>query len=149
MALRQYDPLKVTGAFAGVRGSIDIIDGAVYGDFLNVTRDAPMWDRETDGFGNTIRVKHNNIGGRVSLQLSASSPTNQQLSEIALSDAIAETNVGYLTLRDLNGTTTIICTGVWIADFPQLAFGVSRGSRLWVFECAAIQVVLAGGHEEA
>lgn len=148
-SLRQYDPLKVTGAFQGLWGSVDILDGAVYGDFLNVTRDEQLWGRETDGFGNSIRVRRNNISGRITLQLSASSPTNFGLYEIAMSDAVAETNIGYMTLRDLNGDITIVAAGVWIADFPQITFGVNRGARTWVFECAAIQIVQLSGHDKA
>jgi hypothetical protein len=147
--LREYNPIQVVGSFAGVWGSVDILEGAVVGDFLNITRDRSLWERETDGFGNSVRVRHNNIGGRVVVQLSASSPTNDTLSKIVLSDVVAETNVGYLWLQDLNSDSRIIGTGAFIADFPQLTFGTNRGGRSWTFECAAIQILGVLGHYKA
>jgi hypothetical protein len=146
--LRQYDPLKVVGSFYCPLGAIDIVEGAIFGDFLMVTKDLPMFERDTDGFGNSIRVKNNNIGGTINLQLSASSPTNEELSKVALSDYLSETTgLGYMNLEEVGGNSQIIATGVYLRDFPQVTFGVNRGVRSWTFECAAIQHVLIRGFE--
>ena len=149
--LRQYSPLKVVGSWVIPipPGVIDILDGAVNtGDFVAIETDADAWTRETDLAGNATRVRNNNQGGRIRVTLSASSPTNTRLTAAAAADAISESVVGALVLRDLNGNTVVECDGAFLVDTPDFSFGVDRGSRTWVWECAAIRTVL-GGHDVA
>lgn len=146
--MRQYDPVQVQGSFAGPAfGGVDILDGAVAGDFIAASRDNPTWAREFDRFGNCTRVKNNNMGATIPVTLSASSPTNQTLSLLQNRDQIGEAIVGTLLLRDLNGTTVITCTGAFLNGPPAtITYGQERGSRVWTFECERIDIVL-GGHD--
>ena len=147
--LRQYDPLQVVGSFSHIGGSVDIVDGAVDGgEFLAVAGDNPTWTREHDRGGNATRVKNNNTGGTISVTISASSPTNASLSALVVADGVVENVVGALVLKDLNGNTVVEADGAFVADIPDPTFGSDRGSRVWVFECAAIRTVL-GGHDLA
>ncbi len=143
--MRQYDPLQVSGSFAGPAfGAIDIVDGGIAGDFIASALDNPLWTREFDRHGNATRVKNNNRGGTVTVMISASSPTNAGLSGLQIRDRLGEAIVGTLLIRDNNGGSVIICNGAFINSTPAPTFGVTRGERAWVFECETIDIVLAG-----
>ena len=147
--LRQYDPIQVVGSWVTVRGSTDILNGTIDpGDFLTITKDNPRWAREHDRAGNTTRVKNNNRGGSVTVNLSASSPTNTELSALAVADDVTENIVGALVIRDLNGNTLIEADGAFLEDAPAPSFGSERGARAWTWQCAAIRTFL-GGHDVA
>lgn len=147
--LRQYDPIKVVGSWVGPFGSIDILDGVInQGDFATVTKDNPVWSRESDRGGNSTRVKNNNAGGGVTITFSASSPTNAKLTAIVAADGVTENMVGVLTLKDLNGTTVVDLEAAFLIDTPDPSFGSDRGTRAWTWEAAAVRKVI-GGHDLA
>lgn len=147
--LRQYDPIRVIGSFSTAAGSVDILDGTIDpGDFVTVASDNPRWARERDRGGNATRVKMNNRGGLVTVNLSASSPTNTKLSTLVQIDGVSENVVGVLLLRDLNGNSVVTATGAFISDIPDPSFGSDRGTRAWVWECAEIEKFV-GGHDIA
>lgn len=148
--LRQYNPTKVVGSWATPTnlGVIDILDGAIDGEFLGETSDNPRWTREHDRHGNATRVRNNNRGGSFAVTISASSPTNTRLSLAVEEDDISESVVGPLVLKDLNGNTVIEADGAFIADMATVSFGAERGSRVWIFECAAKRTFV-GGHNKA
>ena len=148
--LRQYDSLKVVGAWTTPTplGTIDILDGVISGDFVAIETDNDAWSREYDEAGNATRVRRHNEGGRVRVTLSASSPTNAKLSKAAILDGQTESVVGALVIRDLNGNTVVECDGAFLADIPDFSLGSDRGSRTWVWECAAIRQFI-GGHDLA
>lgn len=148
MSLAGYNPLKVVGAFGtGVAevGSIDIMDGLVDGNFLNVVRDNANWVREYDLQGNATRVRMNNTGGTFTLNVSASSKLNDKLSAAVAVDELSENVVGTLTLNDLNGTSKIILNGAYLEGVPtSIAMGNTRGEHAWVFHFASAKVFLGG-----
>lgn len=144
--LRTYDPLKVVGSWSttSTLGTIDILDGAIDGDFASITRDNARWTREHDRAGNSTRVRNNNRGGTISVTIDASSPTNARLSRAVQEDDLGESVVGTLLLRDLNGDTIIEADGAFVEDIPDLSFGNSSGTRVWVFQCANIRKFVGG-----
>lgn len=149
--LRQYDPLAVVGSWTTLTplGSIDILDGGVDdGDFLTETSDNPRWTREHDRQGNATRVRNHNRGGSFTITLSASSPTNTLFSRAVQADDVSEDVVGALVLKDLNGNTVIEADGAYIVDMAVVSYGASRGSRVWVFDCAEKRSFI-GGHDKA
>lgn len=149
--LRQYVPTKVVGSWVTPTplGTIDILDGVINGgEFLAIETDANTWARENDLNGNATRVKNSNQGWRVRVTLSASSPTNTLLTKAAQLDDLTESVVGALVLKDLNGNTIVECDGAFLVDIPDFGFGSDRGSRVWVWECAAVRPFL-GGHDVA
>jgi hypothetical protein len=146
--LRQYEPIQVVASWATVFGSIDVVDGAVEGEFLGVAMDNKRWSIEGDRAGNATRVKNNRRTGTVTITLSASSPTNAVLSALAQVDDGTENVVGLLLIKDLSGTTLIEADGAFIEDIPDLGFGSDRGSRVWVFRCASVTKYV-GGHDLA
>lgn len=146
--LRQYDPIQVVGSWSTPAGVVDILDGRISGEFFSTSKDNPRWSREFDAHGNATRVKNNNRGGSFSVTLSASSPTNAILSARVAADYLSENLVGPMILKDLNGDTVLEADGCFIEDVPDLSFGQERGSRTWVFQCAALRI-FAGGHELA
>lgn len=149
MSNHQYNPIKVVGTFVtpGPFGSIDILEGTVDGgEFAALARDNPTWTREHDRGGNSTRVRNNNTGARLTVTMSASSPTNDTLSRVHALDLASENQVGTLTLKDLNGTTRVIADGAFIAESPDPTFGSDRGSRAWVFELGQTRKFV-GGHD--
>lgn len=144
--MRQYIPIKVVGAWAGVFGSIDILQGVINaGDFFSSARDNPTWARESDQGGSGTRVKNSNKGGNLSITFSASDPINNTLSNLVETDEVAENIVGVINLKDLSGETVIVATGAFIPMVPDPSFGSERGSRTWTWECEKI-VTHLGGH---
>lgn len=146
--LRQYNPLQVVGSWTTATGSVDILDGRIDGSFLQTTSDNKRWARENDQHGNATRVKMNNRGGTITVTLSASSPTNSQLSARVEADDATEAVVGFLLLKDLNGNTVVEADGAFLEDIPDPSFGSDRGSRAWVFQCAAVRKFV-GEHDIA
>lgn len=148
--LRQYIPIKVVGSWATPTnlGVIDILDGVIDGEFVTETSDNPRWVREHDRQGNATRVRNNNRGGSFSVTISASSPTNTRLSLAVQEDDVSEACVGPLVLKDLNGNTVLEADGAFLADMATVTFGAERGSRVWIFECAAKRSFV-GGHDKA
>lgn len=147
--LAQYVPIKVVASWVTPSpfGVVDIRDGAIDGgEFLGIVSDVPIWARETDGHGSATRVKNENRGGRLTINLSASSPTNTILSSLVALDLVSEGIVGPIVVKDLNGDTIVEADGCFLIDVPDLSFGSDRGSRAWVWECAAIRK-FAGGHD--
>jgi hypothetical protein len=150
MALSQYDPEKVVASFApnaaaGI-AAIDITNGAIAGSFLTVTKNNPRWAKEGDRAGNQTRVKNNDRSGTITVELSASSPTNAALSAAAIADDASEAVVGSVVIKDLNGTTLVKASGCYLTQVADASFGSERGSRTWVWECTVIDDFI-GGHD--
>lgn len=148
--LRQLDPLKVTASWttASPLGVIDILQGAIDGDYMQTTRDNAKWAREHDRAGNATRVKNNNTGGTLAITVSASDPINDVLSRAVAIDDTTDNVVGVIVIRDLNGTTLVEADGCFLEDVPDATFGNTRGQRVWVWQCAKIRRFL-GGHDLA
>jgi hypothetical protein len=147
--LRQYRSKKVVGSWITPYGATDILHGRVLtGDFLTTARDNPDWVRENDGHSNGTRTRNPNDGGMVTVILSASSPTNSKLSRLQKQDRLTEDVVGALTLKDLNGDTVVVGLGCFLTMIPMPTFAIERGSRLWTWECTALETFL-GGHDLA
>lgn len=146
--LRQYVPQKVVGSWVTPLGAINILDGVIDGEFFSLAMDNPRWTREHDGAGNGTRVRNSNRGGSFPITLSASSPTNQLLSEAVQADDVSENMVGDILLRDLNGNTVIAASGCFLEDMAPPSFSNERGTRVWTFQCNAIEVFV-GGHDAA
>jgi hypothetical protein len=147
--LTQYNPMKVVGAWKTPGGQVDFLDGAASAEFAVIARDNPMWTREFDAYGNVTRVKNNNTGCTITITLSASSPTNDVLTKLVLADRATENIVGPISLKDLSGTTEIVATGCFLEDVPDVSFAQERGTRTWVFQCAALSTMFVGGHKLA
>jgi hypothetical protein len=147
--LRQYDPQQVIGTWATPLGSFDILDGRIDpGTFITPARNTRRWALENDGNNNSTRVKQPDRTASITVELSASSPTNAVLSRLAAIDDTTENVVGVLTLRDLSGDTLVVATGAFLEDVPDPSYGSERGTRSWVWLCARLDVDV-GGHDLA
>jgi hypothetical protein len=146
---RQYRPIKVVGTFVCPLGTVDILDGAVRDqDFVTFARTNDDWDLESDGAGNATRVGNDNETAELTVNISASSPTNDKLTKIRNLDKASGTGVGILELEDTNGTSKIIMRGCFIARVPDRTFGAQRGMLAWRFKAAKGDHI-AGGHDLA
>lgn len=145
--MRQYNPLQVTASWTTPTGAVDIVDGAIAdGDFLSIERDNDNFTREHDLAGNATRVFNANRGGRFTVILSASSPTNTALSARVVADRVAQNIVGAFVSQDLNGDSVIEADDAFLVGPPRtITYGQSRGSRAWVFEAGTIRNFV-GGH---
>jgi hypothetical protein len=145
MSLHQFDPAQVVASWVTPGGSIDILEGAISGEFMTFSRDNARWAREFDLYGNATRVKNNNRGGVISITHSASSPLNTVLSALTVADDMTDSVVGIIVIRDMSGPTIVEADGCFLEGVSDFGFGQERGARTWVWQCASLRPFV-GGH---
>lgn len=99
MALKTYNPLKVSIKWKGIELNSDTPDGVV----VTIAKDADTWNRRNGNDGVELRIRQNRLGGVVSITVNRSSDVNRQLLAIALRDRITESEVGPMTIADPSG----------------------------------------------
>lgn len=144
--MRQYDPQQVVASFSWTGGTVDILEGAAADSFLTIEEDNPRFTRESDREGGATRVKNNNRGGVITVTLSASSPANASLTNIAIADDLGSNAVGEIVVKDLSGSEVTSAVGAFIESRPKPSYGSDRGTRVWRFQCERIDVA-GGGHD--
>lgn len=145
--LRNFDPDKVTVTWAYPGGALDLTDGLIDGPgAIAESKDAAPWSRRSDRNGNMVRNKSRKKGGTLTLTYVNEAPIHDVLSGIAIVDDKLQTQVGEITVKDLNGTTIMVYAGSFIENDPTESWGDTAGDRVWVFGYAN-RVPFHGGSE--
>lgn len=134
-----YDPSKVFVSFMGKQ-----FVGFADGTFVTAERAEDAFSTAVGASGDVTRVRSRNRMGTVTVTLQAASPTNDDLTSLALTDEEDGTSYGPLQIKDLNGDTLINAASAWIKKFPSVEFAVESSNREWVFECAELVMDVAG-----
>ncbi len=142
MAVRTFDPKSVVVSIGGATMS-----GYADGTFLEITADTQQFTKVVGADGYTTRVKSNNYGGVMTLTLSQSSPSNDDLSAILALDRAANAGVVPILVKDLSGSTIIFSATGWIRQFPDVTFGNEINNRAWSIDLAEIDILVGGNGE--
>lgn len=139
MALRTYDPKKVTVVIGGVPMS-----GFADGTFLSIIRSEDAFTKVTGADGDTSRAKSNNRDGEATLTLLQTSPSNDILTGFAQLDERENGGVVSFTVKDLSGRSTFVSAFAWIRKLPDSEYGKEISDREWVFELADMDMFVGG-----
>lgn len=141
MPVRTYDPASVTNIVNG-----KLITGYSDDSSVTVERMTDTWTDQVGTDGYVTRAKSNDTRGTVTLNLTQTSPSNDDLQALATADEMSDTGAGPFLMRDASGRT--ICSGdtCWITKPPSLEFGRNVTNRQWVIRVANL-VIFTGGND--
>lgn len=137
---KNYDPESIQLTFKGVS-----LTGVMDGTFVTAERSSDGFMKEIGAKGSVVRVRNQDTSGSIKVTLQASSPTNDFLSAIALSDEALGDGTGSFLIRDSRGTTLLHAGTAWIKKYPTVEYADKGTSREWEFECADLFIENIGG----
>ena len=136
---RQHDPGFVLVVWKGIE-----FKGFMDGTYVSAERDTDAYTKAVGATGDAARVRSRNRGGKVTLTLQQTSPTNDLLTAQQKIDEISNAATGSLTVKDLLGTTLIFAEVAWIMKSAKVDFGTELQGREWVFDCAELDMGVGG-----
>jgi hypothetical protein len=128
MALRTFDPKEVS-VIVG-----EFIIAGFSEDQITVVRDNPAWEMVVGAGGEGTRVKSNDKSGTITITLQQASPSNDNLSSLALLDELSNTGLRPFFLKDNLGTTVYSAATVYVEQIPEAAFGKTQNDRVWTLK---------------
>lgn len=147
MALRKYNPKRITGSWKGSVGGKDFavqFVGYMDSTFITAEFDEDHVTKHVGGQGEVSFVLNANKGGVVTVTLVQGSPSNDQLSNLVPDADRNRLPVGVLTFEDLNGTTKVKSKEACIKRTSNVEFGKDLSARAWAFECADLDLHVGG-----
>lgn len=135
-----YNPKKVSVIVGG-----KIISGFTDGNFIKAARNSDMWSLKTGVDGIATRSKTNDKSGKITITLHQSSPSNDYLSTLALSDEASDTGAVPILIRDSNGTSLVSCLTGWVKKLADGDYEKEVANRVWVIETDEL-VLFNGGN---
>lgn len=142
MAVLTYDPKAVIITIGGVPMS-----GYADGTFCEISRDAQAFTKVVGADGTTTRVKSNNTGGTLTVTLKQSSPSNDVLSSFAQADALTNSGVVPILVKDLSGNSDYFSATGWVQKLPDSIFANEINNRVWVFDLADVDIFVGSNGE--
>lgn len=127
--MKTYDPKKIVITFGGRQ-----ITGYADGSFVTVRRNADGWSLQMGTDGEGTRSKSNDNSGQVEISLMQSSLSNDFLSQIAISDQVANAGLLPLLVKDVDGNFLATAEQAFIKKLPDSEFGREAASRSWIIE---------------
>lgn len=137
--LRNYDP----GRVVIIWGPITFLAHAA-GVFASVERNSPAFKTTVGAAGDVTRTRNRDKTGMFKWTGQAMSPTNDQLSDVAIADELVGGQVYPLTIADLNGTTLVDAASCWIEKMPTVEFGDEASDREWSFSIGELNQFTGG-----
>lgn len=140
---RNYDPGRVVLAINGLQ-----IQGFADGTFIKFSRLTPTFSSKAGAGGDVVRTKSRDKRAKIEITLLASSPSNDWLSSLVLTDEQVDAGVGSVGpafLKELNGTTVIAGSKSWVTQPADAEYGVDSQNRSWTIEVADASTFLVGG----
>lgn len=137
--VKTFDPKNVSVIIGG-----QIIGGFTDGTFIAVERDEDMYTKKVGVDGIGTRAKTNNFGGKITITLHQSSPSNDVLEGYAISDELSNAGAVPALIRDNQGTTLCTALTCWVKKQPVADFGKEVLNRVWVLDSDAILMFVGG-----
>jgi len=134
-----YDPSKVI-----VTAGENIITGFSDGDFIRVAFDDDRYFKRTGADGETTRVRNAAQSGTIELTLLSSAPSNNDLSAL-----LSNPDPITIGINDLSGSSVVLAQRCWVKRPPELVFGKQIVDRVWIFDCADIQMNVGGAKDNS
>lgn len=139
MAVETYDPKAVKIIF----GTHEI-QGFADGTFLNIEYDENAFQKVVGADGGTSRAKMNNNGGLATITIKQTSPSNDFLSGIALSDRLSSLGILPFFVTDKSGKTLAVSAASWIQKPASSEFSKEITNREWAIELADLDMFVGG-----
>lgn len=131
--LRSYDPKSVS-----IMVGTHIVSEYEDGTFINVERNNDTWAIKKGASGETARAKSNDRSGRITITLMATSPSNDFLSALAITDEQTNAGVVPVLIREVGGTTLVEATESWIVRPSPFERSKTVGATTWIIESGDI-----------
>lgn len=147
MALRKYNPKKITGSWKGKIGTREFsiqFEGYMDGTFVQAEYDEDAVTEHVGSDGTVTVVLNANKKATVTITLVQGSPTNDELSKFVPDAARNFLPVGQLNFEDLNGTTKVKSAQSWIRKTSPVEFSNTVTGREWKFGLADAEIVVGG-----
>lgn len=138
------------GTFNYDPGSVVVTVGAakVYGfaedSMVNGKRDEEAYKKHVGVDGQVSRRRSANKSGEITIHLAQTSPWNDILSAIQAADELTGAGIVPITVSDLSGGTTLVSAEAWVRKGPDVELKKDIGAREWVFDCAVLDIHVAG-----
>lgn len=115
-------------------GGIQVDSGYADGTFVKIEKDAEAFIYIVGTDGSVTRSKTKNKVAKITFRLMQSSPKNDQLSALLITDLAAPNGAGIVPflLKDLNGTTLESAPHSWIQAFPDEEWDRGAKEREWM-----------------
>jgi hypothetical protein len=136
----QYDP-NLVSVIAGGK----ILGGWGEGTYIEAERDEDSWMKKTGVDGEVSRAKNKNRGGKVTLTLMQTSPSNDILSAFQQADEQAGTGVFTIVVRDANGATLLSAADAWVKKPPKLVFAKEVQAWQWTIDIGTFAFLVGAG----
>jgi hypothetical protein len=137
--VRTYDPKLITIIFGPI-----IVSGYVDGTFVSVDRAGDSFEKDVGADGTVDRTNKNRDDFTVTLTLKQTSLTNDLLSATHNADKLSNAGKFPLTIKDLNGTTTLFAAQAWVAKDPTVEEGNTSSNREWRLETGPGTLLVGG-----
>lgn len=152
MGVLQYDPKQVSvvltltqdSSKAGGSGTTFTLSGFADDEFIDVERDEDAFSKKTGVDGQTTRAKNNARAGKVTFKLMQSSTSNDDLSNLALSDEVDLTGVCSLSVKDQSGRSIFTTDSAWVKKFPKPSYKKDVNAWEWMVDTSEIKFFLGG-----
>lgn len=143
MPVRTYDPKQVSVLVNGIP-----IGGFADGTFIRAMRSNDMFTKQSGADGIVSRAKSNDLSGEITLTLAQTSPSNDVLSGIQLTDELSNNGVVPVLIKDNSGRSIYVSAFAWIRKHTEAEFGKEIANREWIFDCADLDT-FTGGNPDA
>lgn len=139
MSVKTYNPASVS-VVLGTK----LLTGYADDTFVTIERMTDTWMDQVGTDGYVSRAKSNDTRGTVTVVLTQTSPSNDDLDAMATADELTGVGAAPLLVRDASGRT--ICSGdsAWVTKKPSLEFGRSVGNRTWTLRVANLNQFSGG-----
>ena len=137
--IKTYDGKKVKIIVGGFP-----ISGVADNTFVKIERDEDTFMKKIGAYGEASRSKNNNRSGTATITLLQTSPSNDILSALALTDELTNTGIVPFLVQDLSGTSTFVSATAWIKRPASSEFGKEISNREWNFELIDMDVFVGG-----
>ena len=140
---RNFDPGRCIIVVNGVQ-----IQGFGEGTFIKMSRKTPSFSTKVGAGGDVVRTKSLDHRGSFEITLMQSSPSNDYLSALVVTDEAVAAGVGAVgpaMFKELNGTTNIAGSASWVTQPADAEYGADSGMRTWTIEIADMSPMFVGG----
>lgn len=127
--LKSYDPKSVSITIGS-----HIVSEYEDGTFINCERNNDTWTIKKGASGETARAKSNDRSGRITITLMATSPSNDFLSALAVTDEQTNNGVVPVLIREVGGTTVVEATEAWVVRPSPVERSKTVGATTWIIE---------------
>lgn len=142
MTTSTYDSTKLTVIVGGV-----IVSGFSDGDFIMAKREEDLYTKRVGADGHVARVRNGNKSGTIEIKLLQGSPAVAELSALVALDNFlfdGDVLIPISVVSPGTGNELVSSTQSWLKSAPEMSFGKEVGERTFVFDCAELQLSLAG-----